>query len=190
MRIVHVHIGSMNEAMTSTRPRISILASRLVIWLIDPSLQKERGEVSRFRVLKCKFGGGLVTVAMNHFVNPDHSGIQLCFGILRFHVDIDFIFISSPENEVRNDKRINKFKYKDEHIEYKSSFFGYEGVGLFRKYSLAAGTQISQLEFGAHPMCAIGFTNVHNLQTQRAVIGIQFANLQVGIHSAIDLLQN
>ena len=176
----------MNEAITSTSPRIATLASRLATWLIDPSVQQEQGEVARFRVLKCKFGGGLFSVAMIHFVNPDHSGIQVCFGILRFHIDMDFIFISHPENEVRNDKRINKFEYKDEHIEYRSWFLGYEGIGLFRKYSLTAGTQISQIEVGAHPLCATGFTNVNNSLIQRAVVGMQFANLQVGIHSALD----
>ncbi len=180
----------MNEAIASTRPRIATLASRLATWLIDPSVQQERGEVARFRVLKCKFGGGLFGVAMIHFVNPDHSGIQLCFGILRFHMDFDFIFIARPENEVRNDKRMNKFEYTDETIDYRSWFLGFEGIGIFRKFSLVEGTQISQVEFGAHPLCAIGFTNVNNSLAQRAVVGLQFANIQVGIHSAIDRNQN
>ncbi len=149
-------------------------------------MHEDIGVAHCYRSLNFKVGGGLFSIGIVTFMNPDHSGLQFRCGIVRFHIDLDFMFIAHPENEVRNDKQINKLEYNDENIEYRSWFFGYEGIGIYRKYSQVAENGISQLEIGAHPLCCIGLTNIYHPSTQQAVVGIQFANLQISIHSAID----
>jgi hypothetical protein len=173
---------------TSSMLRITNLLGYVGAWIIQPTIRVEIGEVYSFRTFTMKLIGGFFRILIICFVKPDHSGIQLCVGISRFHFDVDFIFILSPENEVRNDRRSNKFVYNDESIDYHSWFVGYEGIGLYRKYSLAEDNGISQFEFGAHPLCSLGLTNVSNPLTQHAIVGFQFANIQLSIHSAIDAI--
>jgi hypothetical protein len=176
----------MNGTTISSMLRFTNLLGSVGTWIVQPTIQVEIGEVYSFRTLMMKLVGGLFRFVIISFVKPDHSGIQLCFGISRFHFDVDFIFIFRPEDEIRRDKRLNNFTYTDESIDYRSWFVGYEGVGLYRKYSLAMENGISQIEFGAHPLCCLGLTNVSNPLTQHAIVGIQFANIQLSIHSALD----
>ena len=176
----------MNEATISRIPRFATLVGQAVTWLIDPSVQEERGEDFSFRTFSCKLGGGLFRFVINSFVKTDHKGVQFGFGILRFHFDVDIIYIYRPENEIRNDKRTNKFAFSDATVDYRSWFIGFEGVGIYRKHSMVQGYGISELEIGAHPICNIGFINLYHQVTQHAIIGMQFANLQLTLHSAFD----
>jgi hypothetical protein len=176
----------MNEATLSTRPRFATLVGKMASWLFDPCLQLERGENFSYRTFRCKLGGGLFRLAIISFVKPDHSGIQLCFGIIRFHFDLDLFFIFRPEDEIRQDRRTNKLQYQDDEIDYHSWFLGYEGIGIYRKSSLSKALGISTLEMGAHPLFSFGITNVYHELTQHAIIGLQYANLQVSFHAAMD----
>jgi hypothetical protein len=70
--------------------------------------------------------------------------------------------------------------------DYQSWFLGYEGIGIYGKSSFAADDGLSQIEIGAHPIFCLGLTNVFNPLTQHAIVGVQVANIQLSIHSAID----
>jgi uncharacterized membrane protein len=176
----------MNEATISPKTRFSTLVSQVATWLFNSSLQRESGEDFRFRTFRCKLGGGLLSFSLINFRNPDQSGIQICFGFIRFHYDVDLIFIPRPEAEIRNDRRINKFAYKDNAVNYHSWFLGFEGIGIYHKSSLTLENMISAIEIGAHPLISIGFYNVYHEITQHAIIGIQVINLQVSFHAAFD----
>jgi hypothetical protein len=176
----------MNETIISRREKLTTLLGQVGSWIITPSLKHQKGEAHNLQTLACKFGGGLLRFVCIRFNNPEHAGIQLCFGIFRFHFDFDFIFIARPENEIRNDKRINRYAFSDDKIDYHSWFLGYEGVGLFRKYSFASGSGVSQIELGAHPLFCISLTNFINPNTKHAIVMIQIANVQLSIHSAVD----
>jgi hypothetical protein len=176
----------MNGTGISIRNRLTTLRETIGVWIIEPIIYRERGAGHSYRSLKCKMGGGLFSFTVIAYINPTHSGLQLCVGIFVFHLDLDLMFIVRPEDEFRNDKQTNKVNYNDGKLDHRSWFIGYEGIGIYRKYSMVGEYGISQLEVGASPLCGIALTNIYHPITQRVVVGIQFANLQVCLHSVID----
>ncbi len=120
------------------------------------------------------------------FIRHDMSGVTLLLGIKRFHVDLDLLYTPRPEDEIRNDKRPNRHRAEESLSQLESWFLGYEGIGMYREKTMSDDYSISRLEIGAHPMLEVGFYNFNHPATTQAVLGIQFINFQISLHSSMD----
>lgn len=176
----------MNETKTALASDRSSWIVDIRNWIFSSNVHVNESEDYASKAIFMRLLGGLIKTGAVIFTDLNLNGITTKIGLGRFHIDLDLFYIPRPELEVQRDRIPNIFSINKEGVNYLTWFFGYEGVGIYRKKSLHDGYGVSKIDIGAHPMTSVGFANLYAPHTQHAILGLQVMNLQVSVHSAID----
>ena len=176
----------MNSLKNQPLPISNKIVNFVQNWLFRVNFYTNQNENGLTHSMRYSIINGWINFGVAAFIRHDMSGVTMLIGVKRFHFDLDLIYTIRPEDEMRKDKRSNSIRAEGSHSQFESWFLGYEGVGLYREKSMSDDISLSHFEMGAHPMLALGFYNFNHPATTQAVLGIQFINFQISLHSAMD----
>ena len=176
----------MNETKTLALTRRESGLARLFQWFFKSDFEVLKSDHSVSQGVYGKFFGGLVTFGLMGILTPTVNCVTIKIGVGQAHIDLDLMTDSHPELDKRNDRIPNLTHLQGNGVDYLSWFAGLEGVGIYYHRSIKNRYGVSGIEIGAHPLLNLGVYNLYQVNTQHAILSVQFTYIQISFHAAID----